>query len=348
MPVVQRPLEIKPGSEVVESTLTNKRGTRLVLLDLGAILKALHVADRDGQRANVVLGFDSPQDYVVNGPYFGAICGRFANRIARGRFSLEGETFQLATNNPPNHLHGGERGLNQFRWNSQVLQDGDEPSVEFYVTSPDGNEGFPGTLQVRVRYSLSADDTLRLDYWATTDRATPLNLTNHAYWNLSGAKPGQSILPHQLQLNCSRFLPVDSTQIPTGELRAVAGTAMDFTTSRVIGERIAEVPGGYDHCYVIDGDSAIAADQPVLAARVEDPDSGRAMEVWTTEPGIQLYTGNFLDGTASCGGFGPQQGLCLECQHFPDSPNRPEFPETILQPGQTYRQTTLHRFFVTD
>jgi len=299
--------------------------------------------DRSGQVDNVVLSFPTADRFLANAPYFGATCGRFANRIAQGQFSLDGATFQLPCNNGPNHLHGGQVGLTRRNWTivDKKLISEAQSSVTLEVTSPDGEEGYPGQLRVRVEYSLNPSSELTIRYEADTDRPTCLNLTNHAYWNLQGTQTeNRSILGHRLRLDSDQFIPVNETQIPTGELESVVGTAMDFSQMSSLGERIAEVDGGYDHCYALrDANGTLRR-----AAVVEEPESGRTMEVLTTEPGIQLYTGNFLDGSESCGGFEAREGLCLECQHFPDSPNQPSFPSTRLNPGDVYRQVTIHRF----
>jgi aldose 1-epimerase len=262
------------------------------------------------------------------------------NRIARGQFTLEGVDYQLATNNNRNHLHGGNVGFDRKLWSAEPLELDGESSVRLWRTSPDGEEGYPGALQVEVIYTLSNDNTLRIAYQATTDRTTPVNLTNHAFWNLAGA--GKSVLDHELTLHAKTYLPVDETLIPTGDRAAVAGTPMDFTHSHAIGERIEQIPGGYDHCYILDREGSGLS----LAAELFDPKSGRRMTVATTEPGIQFYSGNFLDGSQSADGkaFNQHGAICLEAQHFPDAVNQAAFPSVILRPGQTYRQTTVHTF----
>jgi aldose 1-epimerase len=302
----------------------------------------MHVPDRTGRLGDVTLGFDNLQSYLDGHPYFGATVGRYANRIAQGRFTLDGRTYVLATNDGPNHLHGGVRGFDKVIWRAEVLA-GTGAAVRFTYTSPDGEEGYPGTLTAAVTYTLTEDNELRLDYLATTSQATVVNLTNHAYWNLAGTG---NILDHVLQIAADRYTPVDDTLIPTGAIDPVRGTPMDFTRPLPIGSRIRQLtnePQGYDHNYVLDSRGGDLA----LAARVEEPTTGRVLEIHTTEPGIQFYSGNFLDGTLTGkGGVVYQQydGFCLETQHFPDSPNRPNFPSVILRPGQIYTQTTIHKF----
>ncbi|MHC4606973.1 MAG: aldose epimerase family protein [Planctomycetota bacterium] len=276
----------------------------------------------------LTLGFPTLEGYLVRHPYFGSTVGRFCNRIARGRFTLDGTEYTLAANDGPNHLHGGDAGFDRVIWDAEEIPGG----ARFAYLSRDGEEGYPGNLRVTAEYTL-AGGAMKVEFTATTDKPTPVNLTNHCYWNLAGSG---TILDHEVTIAADRYLPVDETLIPTGELAEVKGTRFDFTASRPIGE------GGYDHCFALNsGDGSLA-----LAARVRDPKSGRVMEVHTTQPGIQFYTGNFLDGSPACGGFGKHGGFCLETQHFPDSPNRPEFPSTILRPGETYHEVTLHRFSV--
>ena len=332
------------GTPVSLFTLQNGHGTILKMTDYGAIVVSVEIADRNGQRKNVTLGFDSLDGYFQRHPYFGATVGRYGNRIANAKFTIEGNEFELAANNGPNHLHGGEQGFDRFVWD---VQDQSSPQfgsgLKFSRTSPDGEEGYPGNLSVEVTYWLGEDDSFRIDYLATTDRPTPLNLTNHCYWNLSGAGTGK-ILDHELIIRAGNYLTVDETAIPTG-IVPVDGTPFDFRTMKRIGDEIDQTPGdpnGYDHCYALDSQDGSLA----LAARAKDPASGRVMEVYTTEPGIQLYTGNFLDGSEGCGGFGRNEAFCLETQHYPDSPNQPQFPDCILRPGSTFKSTTLHKFSV--
>ena len=337
-----------PDGTAALFTLRNAHGCRATISPYGGTLTSLLVPDRNGRLGDVVLGFEdlsgyrSPAFRQAN-PYFGALIGRYGNRIAQGRFTLDGHPYSLATNNGPNSLHGGTVGFDQKTW---AAEPGTGPEGEFLklsYRSPAGEEGYPGTLDVTVVYTLTDDNALRLDYTATTDQPTPLNLTNHSYFNLSlGASP--DILSHEVTLAADRYTVVDATLIPTGELRPVAGTPFDFRTPHAIGARIGQVPGGYDHNWVLSPD---AARQP--AATVYDPASGRTLEVITDQPGIQFYTGNFLDGTLTGKGgtaYGQHAGFCLETQHFPDSPNQPAFPNTILRPGETFRSVTSYRFGV--
>jgi aldose 1-epimerase len=332
------------GEPVDAFILTNRHGLRAKLTNWGACLVEMHTPDRNGALADITLGFDTLDRYLVKHPHFGVTTGRFANRIARGKFTLDGVTYQLAINNGPNHLHGGPTGFHARVWKAEPLAAGN--AVRFSYVSADGEESFPGTLTVAVTYTLTDDDELRLDYEATTDRPTVLNLTNHAYWNLAGAGEGD-VLDHEVALHASRYIPVDETAIPTGEIAPVTGGPMDFTRPKTLRRDFAQVggtPGGYDHCYVIDHASPGAL---TLAAEACEPRSGRVMKVSTTEPGIQLYTGNFLDGSVVGKGgkaYRKHFGFCLETQHFPDSPNQPNFPTTVLRPGQTFRSTTVHHF----
>lgn len=330
------------GQTVSRFTISNSHGLRLVLSDYGAHVVAVETPDRDGKLANVTLSFDTLEGYLQRHPFFGSTVGRFCNRIARGQFTLNGKTYQLATNNGPNHLHGGEAGFDRKVWTAETFEKDGEAGVRFTRTSPDGEEGYPGNVQVVAVYSLNEKNEVTMHFEATTDATTVVNLTNHCYWNLGGAGSGQ-VLDHQLMLAADHYLAVDETLIPTGELAPVEGTPMDFTESIAIGSRIAKVgsdPTGYDHCYVVRPN----AGELRLAARVEDPKSGRVMEILTTQPGIQFYTGNFLDGSAGNGGFGKHDAFCLETQHYPDAPNHPEFPSTELKPGEKFSATTVHRF----
>ena len=353
-PVTKQSVTKQPFGKIADGTtahlftLTNSHGTVLKVTDFGARIVAVETPDRTGKLANVNLGFDSAEKYSDHTAFFGCTTGRYANRIAQGKFTLDGKTYTLATNNGPNHLHGGKKGFDRYVWKSDLIPNENSPTaVQFSLTSPDGDEGYPGALSMTVTYSLSENNEVKLEYTASTDKPTILNLTNHAYWNLAGAGNGD-VLSHQLTLAADAFLAVDDGLIPTGKQTPVAGTFMDFTQPHAIGSRIAETkkgtpnPNGYDHCYVLRGKPGELA----LAARVEDPGSGRVMEVLTTEPGVQLYTANFLDGDPKNGGFKQHSALCLETQHFPNSPNQPEFPTTVLRPGETYKQTTIHRFSV--
>lgn len=337
------------GTPVEICTLVNASGLAARVMTYGGTLVALHAPDRDGHVGDVLLGFDTLAGYLAGHPYFGSLVGRYGNRIAGGAFSLGGVRYTLARNNGPNHLHGGLVGFDKMLWRARALDEGDEPRLELFYRSRDGEEGYPGNLDVTVTYALTGQDELRIDYAAATDRETVLNLTNHAYFNLAGQG---DILSHELQLLAGRFLPTDATQIPTGELRPVQDTVMDFTSPTAIGARIHAddeqlrvANGGYDHTWVVDGDAGAYR----LAAHVYEPTTGRAIEVFTTQPGVQLYTGNMLDGSVTGKGgqvYQKHAALCLETQHFPDSPNRPEFPSTVLRPGETYRHTTGYRFSV--
>jgi aldose 1-epimerase len=333
------------GTAVDIYTLTNKAGLEARITTYGAILVSLKVPDRNGVLADVNLGFDTLEGYLGTHPYFGAIIGRYGNRIAKARFTLDGVEYRLAANNNGNTLHGGIKGFDKVVWTAEPVNTAHGTGVKLTYLSKDMEEGFPGNLSVTVVYTLTDSNELEIRYDATTDKKTVLNLTNHAYWNLKGEGRGD-ILGHVLQIEADRFTAVDSpvNLIPTGEILAVAGTPFDFTSPRAIGERIAQVEGGYDHDFVLRRGGGTL----ILAARVEEPESGRAMEVWTDQPGIQLYTGNFLDGTVvGKGGKAYQKhfAFCLETQHFPDSPNHPNFPTTVLEPGQAYRTVTVHKFF---
>lgn len=345
--VSARPFGVLPdGRAVTLYTLTNSSGHVVTLADYGATIVSLRVPDRSGALGDVSLGFDDLAGYLSPAnPYFGCIVGRFGNRIAHGRFTLDGRDFILATNNGANHLHGGVRGFDKLLWTATVVSE-NPPTLRFALRSPDGQEGYPGTLDARVTYSWNDEDELRIDYHATTDRPTLINLTNHVYLNLASAGSGD-VLGHQMQIVADRYTPVTPDLIPTGELAPVAGTAMDFRTPRTIGERLNEVgdaPRGYDHNYVLRSSPSPA---PTLAAEVVEPSGGRRLRVLTTEPGVQLYTGNFLNGSAVGKGgtpYGQYAGFCLETQHFPDSPNQPAFPNVVLRPGETYRTSTIFRF----
>jgi aldose 1-epimerase len=336
------------GKDVEVYTLTNGRGMQVRAITYGAIILAIRVPDRSGRLEDVTLGYDSLQGYLTTSPYFGAVVGRYANRIARGRFTLEGRTYQLATNNGPNHLHGGVKGFDKLVWGAESFQRGGTVGVKFGLISPDGDEGYPGTLRVHVTYTLTPRNELVVDYAATTDRPTPVNLSQHSYFNLAGEGDGD-ILGHVLTINADRFTPVDSTLIPTGELASVAGTPFDFRTPTAIGARIGQADPqlkygkGYDHNFVLKR----SGPGLVHAVHVLEPKSGRTLDISTTEPGVQFYSGNFLDGTIT-GKSGQvyrhRSGLVLETQHFPDSPNHPRFPSTILRPGQEYRSRTVFAF----
>jgi len=333
------------GQQVDLYTLTNTAGMTAKIMTYGAILTELDVPDRDGKPADVVLGFDNLKDYLAGHPYFGATVGRVANRVAKGKFTLDGKEYKLAVNNGPNALHGGLKGFDKVVWQAVPVTTPNGAGVRFTYTSKDGEEGYPGNLTAMVLYTLTNENALRLDYTAKTDKATPVNLTNHSYFNLAGANAGD-ILSHELTLFADRYTPVDDTLIPTGEIKPVKGTPLDFTKPTRIGERIDQLagePGGYDHNFVLNG----AGKKLALAARVHEAKSGRTMEMWTTEPGVQFYTGNFLDGKQTGRGgvvYKKHGGFCLEAQHFPDSVNHANFPTMILQPRETYRQTTVYKF----
>jgi aldose 1-epimerase len=345
--VTREPFGMTPEGDSVELfTLTNANGVALRAMTYGGIIVSLTVPDRDGKLGDVVLGYDSLAGYLRASPYFGAIVGRYANRIAKGTFVLDGKTYHLAINNPPNALHGGLRGFDKVVWTGESFSDARGTGVVFHHTSPDGDEGYPGTVTVQVSYTLTDSNDVVIDYQATTDKATPINLSQHSYFNLAGAG---SILGHELMLAADSFTPIDSTFIPTGVIAPVAGTPFDFRTPHPIGERINDdneqlrFAGGYDHNFVLNH----AGTGLALAARLSDSASGRVLEIRTDQPGIQFYSGNFLDGTIT-GKHGVvyahRSGLALETQHFPDSPNHPGFPSTILEPGQQFRSRTLWHF----
>ncbi len=335
-----------PGGQTVHLyTLRNKNGIEAAITDYGGILVSLKTPDRKGGMADIVLGFDSLDGYLGQHPYFGTLVGRYANRIAKGRFTLEGKEYTLAQNNGPNALHGGLKGFDKYVWHAEPAGDNAQ-RLTLRHSSPDGDEGYPGMLNVMVTYTLTDEDELRLDYAATTDKMTVLNLTNHTYFNLAGAG---TILDHELELAASRFTPVNAELIPTGEIAPVEGTPFDFTAPRRIGSRIndphpqIQAGGGYDHNFVIDGEAGTLR----RAAKVTEPATGRVLEVLTTQPGVQFYTGNFLDGTIKGKGgavYHKRAGFCLETQHFPDSPNQPAFPSTVLRPGLEFTSTTVFKF----
>lgn len=335
-------------------TLTNRHGVRADITDFGATIARLFVPDRAGRLDDVVLGFSSLDDYVRSSPYFGAVIGRVGNRIAHGRFTLDGRLHPLVTNNTPNgipcHLHGGNVGFDKVLWSATPEPSETSPALVLRHRSPDGDEGYPGNLDVTVRYTLTDDNALRVDYTATTDRATPVNLTQHSYFNLKG-EGHSDILDHEVTLHASRYTPVDAGLIPTGQIVPVAGTPLDFTPPHPIGARINDDheqlrhAAGYDHNYVLDHPAGALG----LAARVSESTTGRVLEVHTDQPGVQFYAGNFLDGTLTGkrgAAYVRRGGFCLETQHFPDSPNQPTFPDTILRPGQTYRTSTVFAFSV--
>jgi aldose 1-epimerase len=333
---------MQDGTEVELYTLTSSSGMVAKLTTYGATLTELRVPQKDGTMADVVLGFDSLEGYLAGRSYFGCTAGRYANRIAKGKFTLDGKEYTLATNNGPNHLHGGLQGLDKKVWKGQEWMTRSGPAVIFTHRSVDGEEGYPGNLDIKVQFSLTEDNGLRIDYGAKTDKPTILNLTNHSYFNLAGAG-SSDILGHDMMIEADHYLPVDEGLIPTGEVAPVKGTPMDFTTPMAIGARIAQVEGGYDHNYCLNSrDRSLA-----LAARVKEPKSGRVMEVLTTQPGVQFYTGNFLDGSVKGKGgvaYDKHFGFCLETQHWPDSPNRSAFPSVVLRAGEAYSETTIYKF----
>ena len=340
--------QTKDGKAVDLYTITNSHGMEVRTITYGGIIVSLRVPDKNGKFDDVVLGFDKLDGYLDKSPYFGAIVGRYGNRIANGKFTLNGKEYSLAKNNGPNSLHGGLKGFDKAIWHAEPFKNKQGSGVAFTYTSKDGEEGYPGNLKAKVTYTLTEKNELVFDYEATTDKATPVNLTQHSYFNLAGEGTGD-ILKHELMLNADRFTPVDKTLIPTGELRPLKGTPMDFTKPTAIGAHIDDnyeqlsFGGGYDHNFVINRKSGGLQ----LAARVYEPTSSRVMEVYTTEPGVQFYSGNFLDGTIT-GKQGHvykrRYALCLETQHFPDSPNHPEFPSTILRPGKTLHSRTIYKF----
>jgi aldose 1-epimerase len=331
-------------------TLTNASGMRVSILTYGGIIQSIEVADRDGRPANVALGFDNLADYATKNSYFGAITGRYANRIANGRFDLDGETYQLPINDTPNSLHGGTAGFDKQIWATTPFSRGDEIGLVMTYTSSDGEQGYPGTLTMTVTYTVTARNAIRIDYRATVDRPTVVNLTNHTLFNLAGEGSG-AVDEHELFLDADRYTPVDPTLIPTGQVAPVAGTPLDFTRLSPVGARIREsfeqliIGRGYDHNWVLNRRGGEIG----LAARVVEPGSGRTLSVYTSEPGIQVYTGNLLDGTlvgTSHRTYRQGDGLALETQHFPDSPNHPHFPSTVLRPAQRYHTTTVFQFAV--
>ena len=329
--------------EVFLYTLTNDKGTEIKITNYGGIITSWVAPDKNGKRSNIVLGYNSAKKYTDKVPYFGAIIGRYGNRIAKGKFTVDGKEYTLATNNGPNHLHGGNKGFDKVIWTAEPIVDS-IPALTLTYLSKDGEEGYPGNLKVTVKYTLTDADELKIEYTATTDKATPVNLTNHTYFNLSG-DPTNAILDEEVQINADKYTPVDAGLIPTGELKAVRGTPFDFTKPTKIGEHINQVPGppvGYDHNFVLNNSDTTLHQ----AAIVYDSATGRQLEVLTTEPGIQFYTGNFLDGTLSTDDGKPikqHTALCLETQHFPNSPNQASFPSTILQPGKTLHSTTIYK-----
>jgi aldose 1-epimerase len=342
--------KMSDGTAVDLYTLKNKNGMEAKITNYGGIVVSITVPDRHGKFGDVALGYDSLSSYIANNPFFGCLVGRYGNRIAKGKFKLDGVEYKLAVNNAPNHLHGGIKGFDKVVWKAEPVSEKNGVGLKLSYLSKDGEEGYPGNLNVTVQYTLTDSNALKIDYTATTDKPTLCNLTNHSYFNLS-AGASKDILGHELTVLADRFTPVDKTLIPTGELKSVEGTPFDFRKPTRIGDRIndkdrqIQFGGGYDHNFVLNGEAGTLR----LAAVASDSLSGRTMEVYTTEPGIQLYTGNFLDGTITGKSgivYTKRYGFCLETQHFPDSPNRPKFPSTVLRPGETYRTTTVYKFRV--
>ncbi len=336
--------QTRDGQEVMLYTLTNENGMRVQVTNYGAIITSIYAPDKDGALGEVVLGFDNidgyqNDTYMKSMPYFGGVVGRYGNRIAKGKFSIDGQQYQLATNNGENHLHGGNKGFDKVVWTAQEVPG--QRAVKLSYTSPDGEEGYPGTLTATVVYTLTDNNEVKMEYNVTTDKATHQNLTNHSYFNLSGGQ-AEDALGHVVMIDADRYTVVDAGLIPTGENRKVAGSAMDFTSPQPIGARIAQVEGGYDHNWVLNNTNGTLT----KVITVHEPMSGRFMEVFTTEPGVQFYSGNFLDGSLSSRGktFKKHYGFCLETQHFPDTPNQPSFPSTLLKPGETYTSTTVYKF----
>lgn len=331
------------GATVDVYTLTSAKGATAKIITYGATLTELRVPDKSGKPGNVVAGFDKLAPYVQGCPYFGATVGRVANRIAKGTFKVDGKTYHVPVNNGPNSLHGGLKGFDKRNWTATPVTSAEGPAVKFTYASKDGEEGYPGNLNATVVYTLTNKNAVKIEYTATTDKATPINLTNHSYFNLAGEG---DISDHELLLNSKYYLPVDATQIPTGKSAPVAGTAMDFTKSHKIGDHIMEIGDdnpGYDHNYNITG----GGNGLTLTAKVYEPTSGRTLTMYTTEPGVQFYTGNFLDASLTgIGGvnYSVHSLFCLEAQHYPDSINHPQFPSSLLRPGQTYHQTTIYAF----
>src|SRR5215467_7676996 len=335
--------KLPDGTEVEEYTLESSKGAVAKIITYGATLTELCLPDKSGKNADVVLGFDNLQQYLGDHPFFGATIGRYGNRIAKGKFTLDGKEYSLFLNNGPNSLHGGKEGFNRKVWKAEAVEAAHAAAVKFTYVSKDGEEGYPGTLTTSVTYELTDDNALKLTYHATTDKPTVVNLTNHSYFNLTGTGTGD-IRKEVLEIDADRYTPVDSTLIPTGELKSVEGTPFDFRKPTAIGARNDQVPGtgGYDHNFVLNG----AVGKLRKIGSISDPVSGRAMEIWTTEPGVQLYVSLGLNGSiAGIGGAYPKFGaLCLETQHFPDSPNHPDFPSTVVRPGKDYESETIYKF----
>lgn len=331
------------GRGVFLYTLVNQNKMKVQITNYGGIVTGIEVPDKDGKFKDVVLGYDELDHYLEESPYFGALVGRFANRIAHGKFVIDNKSYELATNKGNHHLHGGDVGFDKVVWDSNPVDDTINPGLRLFYASVEGEEGYPGNLLVWVNYTLTEDNELRIEYRARADQATPVNLTNHSYFNLTG-NPENNILDHKLQIDANEYTVVNEELIPTGELRPVGGTPMDFKSKISIGERIDQVPGGYDHNYVLNNNGNFQK-----VAEVADPSSGRVMELHTDQPGMQFYSGNFLDGSIVGKAditYNKYAGFCLETQHFPDSPNHPDFPDAILQPDEVFESVTVYRFMV--
>lgn len=331
----------KSDIEVDLFTLKNSQGMIVKITNFGGIVTSIIVPDKNGNFEDVVLGFDNLEGYLGEHPYFGAIVGRYGNRIAKGKFTVDGKEYTLAVNNGENHLHGGLEGFDKKVWNAEPVETANGSALKLTYLSEDMEEGYPGNLNVTVTYTLTNDNELKIDYEAVTDKAGPVNLTHHSYFNLTACK--QDMLGHEVMIDADRYVIVDESLIPTGDLPVVEGTPLDFNTAMKIGARIDNVPGGYDHCYVVNKETNAIS----LIATVTEPKSGRVMEVYSTEPGVQFYTGNFLDGSVTGKNdvvYLKHYGFCLETQHYPDSPNQPDFPSTILKPGEKYTHSTAYKF----
>ncbi len=342
--------KMQDGAQIDLYTLTNTSGMKVKITNYGGTITSIIVPDKDGEMGDVVLGYSKLKGYLKNNPYFGGIIGRYGNRIAKGKFTLDGKTYTLATNNSPNHLHGGEKGFDKVIWTAKQIRKSHEVGLELSYLSLDGEEGYPGNLSVTVVYTLTEESEIKIDYSATTDQKTIVNLTNHSYFNLKDGG-ASSILNHELMIDAERFTPIDKTLIPTGEFRKVEGTPFDFRMPTKIGAHINEDNQqlenglGYDHNFVLNGKWG----ELRLVAKLYEPTTKRVMEIWTEEPGLQFYSGNFLDGSIT-GKEGKvyeyRHGLCLETQHFPDSPNQPNFPSTVLNPNEKYKTTTIYKFSI--